>query len=140
MGNEIVLDYIYFNCKNEQMRLENKYRNKRVQIDGVKFDSIAEAEYYKELLLLKRCGDIVEIHLQPKCYLTTSRILYKPDFKIKDKFDRIWYVDIKGVSTNVFKIKARLWKHYGDAPLRIIKKTSKGFTLIEEILSTQGGL
>jgi hypothetical protein len=122
------------------IRMKNKYSAKKCVIDGYKFDSLAEGEYYQELKLFKMRGDIVEILPQPKVYLTTARILYKPDFKIKDKFDRVWYVDVKGMQTPVFRLKAKLWRHYGDAPLRLVKKTSKGFTLIEEILSTQGGL
>lgn len=119
---------------------KSKYKNKKCEVFGQKFDSLAEGEYYAELLNLKACGDIVEIQLQPKVYLTTAKVLYKPDFYVKDKFDRVWYVDVKGMATPVFNIKKRLWKHYGDAPLRIVKKVRGGFELIEEVISTQCGL
>lgn len=32
----------------------NKYNNKKVEVDGIKFDSIKEATRYKQLKLLER--------------------------------------------------------------------------------------
>jgi len=117
-----------------------KYSSKRTVVNGSTFDSKAEAAYYIELALLLDKGDLISVELHPKVYLTTSRILYKPDFKIKDKFDRVWYVDVKGFETPVFKIKKRLWKHYGDGCLRLVKKSGSTFKLVEEVISSSCGL
>lgn len=37
---------------------QSKYRNKKTQVDGIKFDSIKEANRYKELKLLQKAGEI----------------------------------------------------------------------------------
>ena len=42
----------------------NKYFNKKVIIDGIKFDSKKEAKRYTELKLLKKAGIIKELELQ----------------------------------------------------------------------------
>ena len=39
---------------------QNKYRNKKVELCGIKFDSKAEAEFYIYLLKLKEKGEIVD--------------------------------------------------------------------------------
>ena len=42
------------------------YINKKVVIDGIKFDSKKEARRYQALLLLQRAGEISDLELQPK--------------------------------------------------------------------------
>lgn len=109
------------------MRFSNhKYGARKTVVDGIKFDSKAEAEYY---CLYKPL--IKEI--QPKVYLTDARILYKPDFLMNDGT----YIDVKGMETPVFKLKKRLWKFYGKGTLHIIKKQRKIFELIEKIETSQ---
>jgi hypothetical protein len=45
---------------------KSKYNNKRVEIDGYKFDSIKESNRYLELILLQTAGKISKLNLQPK--------------------------------------------------------------------------
>ena len=92
-----------------------KYKSKKTTIAGIKFDSIAEASFY---LFLKEKR--IYFEMQPKVYLTKAKILYKPDFVFIENGRKV-YVDVKGQSTPVFAIKARLWKFYGDGDLRIVK-------------------
>ena len=49
-----------------------KYGNKKIEIDGIKFDSLKEAKRYQELLLLQRAGEISDLELQPKFELIKS--------------------------------------------------------------------
>lgn len=42
------------------------YINKKVVVDGIKFDSKKEARRYQALLLLQRAGEIRDLELQPK--------------------------------------------------------------------------
>ena len=42
----------------------NKYFNKKVIVDGIKFDSKKEANRFNELKLLKKAGIIKELELQ----------------------------------------------------------------------------
>lgn len=107
----------------------HKYGAKKTEIDGIKFDSKAEAEFY---LYLKKSETIKIVEMQPKIYLTKARILYKPDFLVKDH-EGDYYIDVKGMETPVFKIKKRLWKAYIDMPLHIIKKSGKKFKTVEVV-------
>ena len=43
-----------------------KYGNKKIEINGVKFDSVKESKRYQALLLLQRAGEISDLELQPK--------------------------------------------------------------------------
>lgn len=114
-------------------RCANKYGAKKVIIDDIKFDSIAEGEFYLELKTYESVGAIKILKLQPKVYLSRARILYKPDFLIQEN-GKDYYIDVKGMETQGFKLKAKLWKAYGPAPLRIIKRKGSKFFLDKTII------
>lgn len=65
--------------------------------------------------------------------MTEAKILMKPDFKIHRIDGTYFYVESKGDSLPVFNIKKRLWVHYGDGELRVIKKKSNKLYLDETI-------
>ncbi len=101
-----------------------KYGNRKTVVDGIKFDSKAEAERYKELKLLEKAGLIKNLILQPEFLLldkfkyngkTERAIKYIADFKYFDVARGVYVVeDVKGVETEVFKIKRKLFlKQYG---------------------------
>jgi len=109
----------------------SKYRAKKTTIDGIKFDSKSEAGFYQKIKNSARF-DILE--MQPKVYLTDARILYKPDFLVLDKrTSEKFYVDVKGMRTAVFAIKARLWRFYGILPLKIFVQ-KKGLYILTELI------
>lgn len=110
----------------------NKYRAKKTTVDGITFDSKGEAEYYCYLKQMDQLGAIELLELQPKIYLTNARILYKPDFHIRESGVDI-YIDFKGVETAGFRLKKRLWMHYGPAMLRLVRKRSGRFEIYDEI-------
>lgn len=55
-----------------------KYKNKKIEVAGITFDSKKEAKRYQELKLLEQSGDIQNLQLQvkfvliPKQYSTTE--------------------------------------------------------------------
>lgn len=108
----------------------NKYRNKKVIVDGYEFDSIKESGRYKELKLLLITGQIKDLEIQPHFLLQESfkkngktyrKIEYIADFKYIENGKTI-VEDVKGLQTDVFKIKHKLFeKKYPDLELRIIK-------------------
>lgn len=108
----------------------NKYRNKKVIVDGKKFDSKKEGDRYKELKLLERAGEISNLELQPRFLLqdkfkkngkTYRKIEYVADFKYIENGKKI-VEDVKGIQTDVFKLKHKIFeKVYPDLELRIIK-------------------
>lgn len=114
------------------IRKQTKYKSIKTLINDIKFDSKAESDFYIQLLCQEKAGLIEIISLQPKVYLTASRILYKPDFLIKEN-EKLVYLDVKGFVTPIFAIKKRLWLEYGAGTLRLVKRAGKGFKVIEEI-------
>lgn len=108
----------------------NKYRNKKVIVEDYIFDSIQESRRYKELKLLLRAGQISNLELQPHFLLQDSfkkngktyrKIEYIADFKYIENGKTI-VEDVKGMQTDVFKLKHKLFeKKYPELELRIIK-------------------
>lgn len=102
-----------------------KYGNRKTVVDGKEFDSKAEAERYKELRLMEKADIIKDLVLQPEFLLqdkfrykgkTERAVKYIADFKYFDVKKSVYVVeDVKGVETEVFKIKRKLFlKQYGD--------------------------
>jgi hypothetical protein len=97
----------------------NKYKNVKVKIDDIKFDSKAESERYAELRILEKAGMISNLILQPKFELQTkfrynskavSAIYYIADFSYSDPSEeKIIVEDVKGMETDVFKIKRKMF-------------------------------
>ena len=110
--------------------MQNKYRNQKTQMDMYVFDSAKEAQRYRELTLLERAGEISNLELQPRFLLQESfkkngktyrKIEYIADFKYIEK-DKTIVEDVKGLQTDVFKIKHKLFeKKYPELELKIIK-------------------
>lgn len=108
----------------------NKYKNTKIVVDNIKFDSNLEATRYKELKLLERAGTITDLELQPRFLLQDSfkkngrtfrKIEYVADFKYIENGKTI-VEDVKGLQTDVFKLKHKIFeKVYPDLTLKIIK-------------------
>lgn len=108
----------------------NKYKNTKIVVDNIKFDSNLEATRYKELKLLLRAGEISNLELQPRFLLQDSfkkngrtfrKIEYVADFKYIENGKTI-VEDVKGIQTDVFKLKHKIFeKVYPDLTLKIIK-------------------
>lgn len=109
--------------------MQNKYRNQKTQMDMYVFDSAKEAQRYRELKLLEQAGEISNLELQPRFLLQESfkkngkiyrKIEYIGDFKYIENGKTI-VEDVKGLQTEVFKIKHKLFeKKYPDLELKII--------------------
>ena len=112
----------------------NKYRNKKVVIDNILFDSKKEARRYKELKLMEKAGLITNLVLQPKYEILKSfkrrgkthrKIEYIADFGYFDNERQAEIIeDIKGISTDVFNIKKKLFLYQLDESIvfLVIKK------------------
>ena len=108
----------------------SKYGNKKVLIDGIKFDSMAEGRRYKELKLMQRAGIIKELELQPKFLLQESfkkngktyrKVEYIADFQYKEN-GKVVIEDVKGKETDIFKLKHKLFEYkYRDLELKLVK-------------------
>lgn len=101
---------------------ENKYKNKKCEYKGIKFDSIKEMKYYTKLELLQRAGEITELKRQVEFVLletfkledkTYRKTKYIADFTYIDKEGKYHVVDTKGIKTDVYLLKKKLmaWKY-----------------------------
>ena len=121
-----------------------KYGNKKVEVDGIAFDSKKEAKRYAELLLLERAGAIHDLERQKKFILIPAqreftnevytkgnkkghfkpgKLLEKECSYIADfvyiKDGKIVVEDTKGFRTKDYIIKRKLMLHeYG---IRIVE-------------------
>lgn len=107
------------------IKIKSKYKAKKTEIDGIVFDSRKEAKRYTELKLLERANEIKDLELQPSFLLQESfrknnkthrKIEYIADFKYFDIRKDKWIVeDVKGMKTDVYKLKKKLFEYkYGD--------------------------
>lgn len=77
------------------------------------FDSTAEYRRYRELRLLEKLGKISCLETQPRFPLVVNGIListYYADFRYKEEDGREVVEDVKGVRTDLYKIKRALMK------------------------------
>ena len=96
------------------MRRPSKFGAVKTTVDGIEFDSKAEAKRYSELRLLERAGQIKNLERQPRYDLEVNGVkigFYKADFRYWDQASSQQIVeDVKGMRTPVFAIKAKLMK------------------------------
>lgn len=108
----------------------NKYGNRKVEIDGITFDSLAESRYYRELKLRERAGDILMFSTQPRYIVQepyekdgerVRAIYYVADFEIHHTDGSIEVVDVKGKLTDVFKLKEKMFNKRYPHKLTLVK-------------------
>lgn len=99
----------------------SKYRNKRTEYDGIKFDSIKEKNYYIKLKLLEKSGKIRDLKLQVKFELqpsfkfkgkTIRAINYVADFTYYEE-NKLVIVDTKGYRTKEYLLKKKMMNYRG---------------------------
>ena len=95
----------------EQKR-KSKYNARKVRVDGIAFDSQAEANHYCRLKLLLRAGKIDGFCRQARFVITEGRdgekgTEYVTDFIVFYPDGKYRIVDVKGVKTDVFRLKVK---------------------------------
>ena len=105
----------------------SKYRNKKTYVGDKKFDSLHEANRYKELKMLLMAGEISDLQLQVPYELMPSfkldgetyrGIKYVADFVYKDKYGNTVVEDAKGMRTDVYKMKRKLMAYVHKIKIR----------------------
>lgn len=115
----------------------NKYRNKKTVVNGIAFDSKAEAARYQELMLMREAGGITDLRLQPEFTLqpafitpegeTVRAIRYRADFSYRRVSEKgiagaLTVEDVKGRKTKDYEIKRKLMEglgiHITEVPVR----------------------
>ena len=119
---------------------KNKYNAKKVEVDGIVFSSKAESVYDEHLLELMHDGVVESFEMQkpytlldkfphPKTGKTIRAIKYVPDFEVIYTDGRVEVVDVKGMQTDVFRMKCKLFMFRYQIPLVLVKynRTTKKF-------------
>ena len=103
IGYDVHVDWA---AEAEQKPKRQKYGNRRVEIDGLKFDSQHEANVYADLMSLVRAGDLKCVMRQVKFDLgggyhatKESRYQYIADFVTIDRYDKVEVIDAKSEIT-----------------------------------------
>lgn len=119
--------------KVEPQKKISKYRNVKTDLDGIKFDSIAEAHYYATLKMLKKSGIVKGFQLQPvfelipKFKLPSGKNIaaqnYRADFKVYYPNGTVEVVDVKGKAT----------AHYKDKRKAFLYRYAKNYKFVEII-------
>ena len=107
------------------MRKPSKYKNIRVEYNGIKFASKAECNRYRQLEILELGGEIEKIELQPRFPLHVNGKLvctYVGDFQYWDKRKHKSVLeDVKGVITDVFRLKRNLFEAVYHREITIVR-------------------
>ena len=122
----------YANNKLTAPKIASKYHNRKTIIDNIRFDSKKEATKYQELKLMQLDhgpDGVKSFTLQPRFELQPAfekdgqkyrKIEYVADFDVTYNNARREIIDVKGISTAIFKLKSKLWDyHYHDLTLII---------------------
>ncbi len=111
----------------------NKYNNKSSIFEGFPYDSKLEAEYAQELSLRKKAGDILDWERQFKVSIDISGFHicnYYVDFRVLEKDESYTLTEIKGMETDLWRIKRKLLKavwlpEHPDHQYEVIKQNSR---------------
>lgn len=113
------------------MARANKYRSKKITVDGMTFDSQKEYKRWCELRLLEKAGEITNLQRQVKYVLIPAQYeivgftktgkakrrcferecAYIADFVYKDEFGEVYVEDTKGFKTTDYIIKRKLMSY-----------------------------
>lgn len=118
--------------------MNNKYRSRRVQADGIMFDSQAEADRWAELRLLERAGEIENLRPRPRWVLQLAftrpdgrkvrAIIYEADFSYLED-GQLVVEDVKPAWTGrkdrawrVFRLKAKLLLYTHGIDVQVVER------------------
>ena len=100
---------------------KHKYNAKKTVVDGISFDSKAEAEYYIHLKYLQSINIVRSFYLQPVINIipnfkyegkTIRKMDYRLDFKVEYTDGTTEYIDVKGMATTDAKMKLKLARYF----------------------------
>ena len=96
------------------------------------FPSKAERNRATQLRMMEMAGEIMDLEFQPQTYLSAAKIGYKPDFRYVEDGVTI-YEEVKGLETEGYKLRERLWGSYGPGQLRVLKARGTGFVVAKTV-------
>ena len=85
----------------------SKYKNVRVRIDGINFDSGKEGRYYLKLRAMQEAGMVLYWHRQV-IFDLAEKATYRCDFQVFYPDGSVRYIDVKGFKTKEYILKKKL--------------------------------
>ena len=107
----------YKQHKNEFKK--SKYGAIKTSVDGQKFDSQKEADYYCELKLRLKSGEIKGFCLQP-VFILADGLKYKADFIVFNNDGTSEIIDVKGFKTKEYVVKKKVFEDKFDLKIKEI--------------------
>ncbi len=98
----------------------HKFNAKAVVVDGFRFDSKREAEYYRQLKILQQSGEVLFFLRQVPIHLP-GNTRYVIDFQVFYTNGIVEFIDVKGVETEMFKLKKRQVEDLYPFEIKIVK-------------------
>lgn len=92
-------------------KTKSKYGAKKTSVDGITFHSKREAHWYGIYKMMEQAGEISQLVLQPpfKIVINGKKVCtYLADFSFRDKTGNLHVIDVKGVRTEVYRLKKKL--------------------------------
>ena len=94
---------------------QSKYLAKKTTLDGIAFDSQLEADYYSLLKLRQKAGEVIGFCRQPRFVVIEGQNGEKGSEYVADFIEftadgRYRIIDVKGMKTEVFKLKMKAFK------------------------------
>jgi gp72 family protein len=114
----------------ENPEKKSKYSSVKTDVDGVAFDSKKEAEFYAELKVRERAGEISHLRLQPRYLLQEAfkhdgkqyrEIEYVADFEYIENGVTV-VIDVKGFKTAVYMLKKKLFLYKYGGKVKFIEE------------------
>lgn len=109
----------------------SKYGNKKTVVNDLTFDSKMEAEYYQYLEMIEGVP-ILHLQLQPKFLILPGYvdaegkkqrpIYYQADFLVMYESGLAEVIDVKGVETEAFKLKKKMFESRYGMKLKVVTK------------------
>jgi Protein of unknown function (DUF1064) len=122
--------HAYLSASGAPAPAATKFHNVATEVDGIRFDSKAEAHRYGELKLLVRVGYFTDLVCHPRFLLLEKAkgrraMYYEADFSYRDGGRQV-VEDVKGgraTQTALFKAKAKLFQaRYPEIVFRIVER------------------
>lgn len=117
-------------AEEENPEKKSKYSSAKTDIDGIRFDSKKEAEFYAELKLREKAGEITHLRLQPRYLLQEAfrhegkqyrEMEYVADFEYIENGITV-VVDVKGFKTAVYMLKKKLFLYKYGSKIKFIEE------------------
>lgn len=101
-------------------RNRHKFNAKKVEHDGIRFDSKKEGDYYLQLKLRVKAGEVLFFLRQTPFHLPGG-VTYRVDFQEFHADGTVRFVEIKGYETSEWLMKKKLVEALYPITIEVIK-------------------